>query len=83
MKQITYLVPEISPKVNALRTILLVECIHLSFETWFVRQFQTGLIDETAKFSLLDMRQEYIALCWKEELLWKKWTNVKNNKPSD
>ena len=82
MRQVTYLVPETVPQSPLLKTMLLVERVHMSFETWFIRQFQLGLIDNTVKFSLLDMRQEYIALCWKEELLWKEWCHAEDNKSS-
>jgi len=53
--------------------MLLVEQVHLTFEAWFIKQFQGNLIPEEFKFSILDMRKTYLALCWKEETLWKEW----------
>jgi len=56
--------------------MLLVEKVHYGFEDWFIRQFQQGLLPE-GYFNLVDMRKEYIKLCWKEEMLWKEWSNGK------
>jgi len=52
--------------------MLLLELAHLSFEQWFLRQFQQGLLSE-GYFRIGDLRVEYLSLCWKEERLWKEW----------
>lgn len=45
----------------------------MTFEFWFIRQFQLDLLP-TGNFSIMELRKEYLALCWKEEELWKKWS---------
>lgn len=53
--------------------MLLLEKVHLDFNTWFIRQFQQDLLPE-GFFCIIDLRQEYLNLCWKEEELWQKWS---------
>jgi len=73
MQQIMLNLPDPVPQSPTIRNMLLVELVHMTFETWFIRQFQLGLLPE-GNFSIIMIRQEYLALCWKEEFLWKEWT---------
>lgn len=50
--------------------LLLLE-IHLSFEQWFIRQLLEGTLPD--ELCLTKMRQQYLALCWREEELLRKW----------
>lgn len=60
--------------------MLLLEKIHLPFEQWFIRLFLTGQLPEPC--SIIVLRGEYLNLCWKEEDLWRKWSeNVQNIQP--
>lgn len=53
--------------------LLLLEKQHLDFDTWFIRQLRQDLLPE-GFFRIIDLRVDYLALCWKEEELWKKWS---------
>ena len=52
--------------------MLLLERVHLTFEVWFIRQFLQDLLPK-GNFCIIDLRQDYLRLCWKEEELWQKW----------
>lgn len=57
-----------------LRQLLLVEKVHYTFETWFIRRVQSGDIPEDRPFTIRELRLEYLQQCWREETLWKKWS---------
>ena len=63
-----------------MQTMLLVEKVHLSFEAWFIKLFREGVLAEDEQITLAIMRKEYMALCWKEEMLWNKWKELVNAK---
>ena len=68
------------PSGVPVQRLLLVERVHYTFEQWFIRQVQQGLLPEDQPFTVKELRQEYLASCWKEEELWQKWSeNVKEN----
>lgn len=54
--------------------MLLIERKHLSFEEWFIRLFKEGQLEDSKWFNLMGLRSEYLSLCWKEEELWRKWS---------
>lgn len=55
--------------------MLLVEKVHYTFETWFIRMVQSGLLPEDKPFTIRELRLEYSQQCWKDEALWKNWSN--------
>lgn len=59
---------------QTLRQLLLVEKVHYTFETWFIKRVQSGDIPEDKPFTMRELRLEYLRQCWKEETLWKKWS---------
>jgi len=53
--------------------MLLLEKVHLPFDQWFIRLLQQDLLP-AGNFSMMGMRQEYLSICWKEESLWRRWS---------
>jgi hypothetical protein len=58
--------------------MLLLEKEHLSFEQWLINLVLQNLLPEEETFRIIDLRQEYLELCWTEEELWQKWSESVN-----